>query len=66
MHWQIYRMQQKFKRSQKEISYYQGKFDESELTVATLKSTVNTLTNENVKLQNSINEKNTTLEVKSR
>jgi len=59
-------MQQKFKRSQKEISYYQGKFDESELTVAILKSTVNTLTNENVRLQNSINEKNSTLEVKSR
>jgi hypothetical protein len=32
--WKIYRMEQKMKRNQKEILYYQGKYEEMDLALA--------------------------------
>ena len=34
MEWKMFRMEQKMKRSQKEIQYYQGKYEEMDLALA--------------------------------
>jgi hypothetical protein len=34
MEWKIFRMDQKMKRSQKEIQYYQGKYEEMDVALA--------------------------------
>jgi hypothetical protein len=51
MEWKIYRMEHKMKRSQKEIHYYQGKYEEMDVALAQSRNTINQLTKENESLK---------------
>ena len=66
MEWKLYKTESKLKRTNKEIAYYQAKYDDLDIALAQTRNTLKLMTEENRKLVSQLNENSSRLENRNR
>ena len=66
MEWKLYKTESKLKRTNKEIVYYQAKYDDLDIALAQTRNSLKLMTEENRKLVSQLNENSSRLENRNR